>query len=93
MLSVTSYDFVKISTDSDVSAFCQGTSSTVNYDNSLASVIPKTNVLVVEGYLFELPDTIKTIARACDEARRCGALVAITASDVSCIERHFDDFW
>ncbi|KAG8381679.1 hypothetical protein BUALT_Bualt06G0146600 [Buddleja alternifolia] len=35
----------------------------------------------------------QTIAMACEDARRCGALVAITASDVTCIERHYDDFW
>ncbi|KAG6382946.1 hypothetical protein SASPL_157315 [Salvia splendens] len=71
----------------------QGTSSRVNYDSCLASLMSKTSILVVEGYLFEFPDTIRTIAMACEEARKCGALVAITASDVSCIERHYDDFW
>ncbi|XP_010550983.1 PREDICTED: uncharacterized protein LOC104821716 [Tarenaya hassleriana] len=71
----------------------QGTSSAVNYDSCLASLISKTSIFVVEGYLFELPDTIRTITKACQEARRCGALVAVTASDVSCIERHYDDFW
>lgn len=71
----------------------QGTSSTVNYDSCLASAVCNTKILVVEGYLFELPDTIKTITKACEEARRSGALVAVTASDVSCIERHYDDFW
>ncbi|VVB11290.1 unnamed protein product [Arabis nemorensis] len=71
----------------------QGTSSVVNYDSCLASLISKTNVFVVEGYLFELPDTIRTITKACEEAHRNGALVAVTASDVSCIERHYDDFW
>lgn len=71
----------------------QGTSSRIDYDPCLASVISKTNILVVEGYLFELPDTIKTIAKACEVARKSGALVAVTASDVSCIERHYDDFW
>ncbi|XWS58019.1 hypothetical protein CRYUN_Cryun09bG0223000 [Craigia yunnanensis] len=71
----------------------QGTSSTINYDSCLAGVVSKTNIFVVEGYLFELPDTIKTIIKACEEARRSGALVAVTASDVSCIERHYDDFW
>jgi len=71
----------------------QGTSSTVNYDPSLASIISKTKILVVEGYLFELPDTIRTITKACEEARRNGVLIAVTASDVSCIERHYDDFW
>ncbi|KAM7463546.1 hypothetical protein LguiA_031667 [Lonicera macranthoides] len=71
----------------------QGTSSRINYDPCLASLISKTNILVVEGYLFELPDTIKTITNACEYARRSGALVAVTASDVSCIERHYDEFW
>lgn len=70
-----------------------GTSSTINYDPGLSSLISKTNILVVEGYLFELHDTIKTISRACKEAHQSGALVAVTASDVSCIERHYDDFW
>ncbi|AES89648.1 pfkB family carbohydrate kinase [Medicago truncatula] len=71
----------------------QGTSSTVNFDTSLASAVSKTNILVVEGYLFELPDTIKAITKACKEARSNGALVAVTASDVTCIERHYDHFW
>lgn len=71
----------------------QGTSSTVNYDSYLASVISKTNILIVEGYLFELPHTIKTIRKACEDAHKNGALVAVTASDMSCIERHYDDFW
>ncbi|XP_057970040.1 uncharacterized protein LOC131159292 [Malania oleifera] len=71
----------------------QGTSSAVNYDPCLASMISKTNILVIEGYLFEFPDTIRTIEKACEEAHRSGALVAVTASDVSCIERHYNDFW
>ncbi|KAF8412567.1 hypothetical protein HHK36_000535 [Tetracentron sinense] len=71
----------------------QGSSSTVNYESCLASVISKSNILVVEGYLFEFPHTINTITKACEDAHRNGALVAVTASDVSCIERHYDDFW
>lgn len=71
----------------------QGTSSRIDYDPGLASIISKTNILVVEGYLFELPDTIKAITKACELARRSGVIVAVTASDVSCIERHYDNFW
>lgn len=71
----------------------QGTSSKVNYDSGLSDIISKTGILVVEGYLFELPDTIKSITKACKDAHSSGALVAVTASDVSCIERHYDDFW
>ena len=59
----------------------------------MANAISKTSILVVEGYLFELPDTIRTITKACGEAHRNGSLVAVTASDVSCIEAHYDDFW
>nr|XP_016511976.1 PREDICTED: uncharacterized sugar kinase slr0537-like [Nicotiana tabacum] len=71
----------------------QGTSSRINFDPCLADAITKTNILVVEGYLFELPDTVRTISKVCEEARKWGSLVAITASDVSCIERHYDDYW
>nr|XP_043613100.1 uncharacterized sugar kinase slr0537 [Erigeron canadensis] len=71
----------------------QGTSSYIKYDSSMESIISKTNILVVEGYLFEFPDTIKTIKKICQVARDSGALVAVTASDVTCIERHYDDFW
>ncbi|KAI3515649.1 hypothetical protein L1887_14550 [Cichorium endivia] len=71
----------------------QGTSSYINYDSSMETIISKTNILVVEGYLFEFPDTIKTIKKICQFARDSGALVAVTASDVTCIERHYDDFW
>jgi len=73
--------------------FFQGTSSTVDYDPCLASAVSKTNILVIEGYLFELPYAIKTILQACEDARRHGALIAVTASDVSCIERFHDHFW
>ncbi|XP_010273147.1 PREDICTED: uncharacterized protein LOC104608761 [Nelumbo nucifera] len=71
----------------------QGTSSTVSYDSCLDSVISKTKILIVEGYLLEFPHTIRTIIKACQNAHRHGALVAVTASDVSCIERNYDDFW
>ncbi|KAL8229606.1 hypothetical protein R6Q57_014506 [Mikania cordata] len=71
----------------------QGTSSYIKYDSSMESIISKTNILVIEGYLFEFPDTIRTIKKICQVARDSGALIAVTASDVTCIERHYDDFW
>ncbi|RWR80615.1 hypothetical protein CKAN_00926300 [Cinnamomum micranthum f. kanehirae] len=71
----------------------QGMSSTVNYDPCLAGIIAKTNILVIEGYLFEFPHTAKAIMEACEDAHKNGALIAVTASDVSCIERCYDHFW
>jgi sugar/nucleoside kinase (ribokinase family) len=47
----------------------------------------------VEGYLFELLHTIEAIKKACEDAHKNGALIAVTASDVSCIKRCFNDFW
>uniref|UniRef100_A0A0D9XMT5 Carbohydrate kinase PfkB domain-containing protein n=1 Tax=Leersia perrieri TaxID=77586 RepID=A0A0D9XMT5_9ORYZ len=71
----------------------QGTSSTLGYDSDLASIVSKSNVLIVEGYLFELPHTIEAIKQACEDAHKNGALIAVTASDVSCIKRCYNDFW
>ncbi|KAM3398353.1 hypothetical protein P3S68_001868 [Capsicum galapagoense] len=59
----------------------------------MADAVTKINILVVEGYLFELLDTIRTISKVCEKSRKNGALVSITASDVSCIERYYDDYW
>ncbi|CAN6311798.1 unnamed protein product [Urochloa humidicola] len=63
----------------------QGTSSTLSYDSNLADLVSKSNVLVVEGYLFELPHTIEAIKQVCEDAHKNGALIAVTASDVSCL--------
>lgn len=71
----------------------QGTSSNVDYEPCLANLVSRTRILIVEGYLLELPYTIKTISKACEEARRHGALIAVTTSDLSCIERSYEHFW
>jgi sugar/nucleoside kinase (ribokinase family) len=47
----------------------------------------------VEGYLWEIPQTIEAIAKACEAAHQQGVLVALTASDVSCVKRHHQQFW
>ncbi|KAG0585351.1 hypothetical protein KC19_2G004600 [Ceratodon purpureus] len=71
----------------------QGMSSIVNFDSALAGSIAKSRVLVVEGYLWEISQTIEAIAQACEAARQQGVLVALTASDVSCVTRHRQQFW
>lgn len=68
-------------------------SSIVNFDASLAGAISRSRVLVVEGYLWEIPQTIEAIAQACEAARQQGVLVALTASDVSCVTRYRQQFW
>ena len=45
-------------------------------------------LLLVEGYLWELPGAAEAIGRAVDAARSGGALVAFTAGDAGVCERH-----
>ncbi|XP_002978840.2 uncharacterized protein LOC9658999 [Selaginella moellendorffii] len=71
----------------------QGMSSVIEYDQVLAKALSASRLLVVEGYLWEIPQTIQALSRACQEARKANVLVALTASDVSCISRHRDQFW
>ncbi|KAF3792221.1 putative sugar kinase [Nymphaea thermarum] len=71
----------------------QGTSSTVNYDSCLASMLSKTTILVIEGYLFEFPQARQSIFSACGAAHRNGALIAVTASDITCVQKYYDHFW
>ncbi|XP_006837407.2 uncharacterized protein LOC18428308 [Amborella trichopoda] len=71
----------------------QGTSSAVTYDSCLAGIVSKINILVIEGYLFEFPQTTEAILKACEAAHKHGALIAVTASDVSCIRRYHNHFW
>lgn len=76
-----------------ISLILQGMSSLVNFDSTLAGAISMSRVLVVEGYLWEIPQTIMSITKACELARRQGVLVALTASDVTCIRNRRHEFW
>jgi sugar/nucleoside kinase (ribokinase family) len=53
-----------------------------------AAAATTARVLVIEGYLWELPGAVDAIARAVALARAGGALVAVTAADVSVVRRH-----
>ena len=69
-----------------------GTSSLLRFDAMLERAIVRSRVLVIEGYLWELPDTVDAIKRAVQVAKRHGVLVAFAASDVSCIRANRDAF-
>jgi hypothetical protein len=53
----------------------------------------QSRVLVVEGSLLEIPQTIEAILQACDPTHQQGVLVALTVSDVSCVKQHHQQFW
>eukprot|EP00897_Mesotaenium_endlicherianum_P010966 jgi/Mesen1/9899/ME000070S09183 len=71
----------------------QGMSSMVSFDEALEQAVLSSRVLMVEGYLWEIPQTVEAIAQACAAAKERGVTVALTASDVTCILRHRDQYW
>ena len=54
---------------------------------STYSVIQSSRCLVVEGYLWELPNAAPVIARAIKAAKEAGRVVALTVADVSVVRR------
>ncbi len=64
----------------------------VHFDTNLTSAIGRSRVLVVEGSLWEIPQTIEAILQACDATHQQGVLVALTVSDVSCVKQHHQQF-
>ena len=59
----------------------------------LDAAIGRCRMLVVEGYLWEMPGASEVIGRAICAARRGGAGVALTAGDPGLVARHRGHFW
>jgi sugar/nucleoside kinase (ribokinase family) len=93
LLAVQFLAFCADADGADFLVILQGMSSTLNFDETLEKQISMSKILVVEGYLWELPETVEAIAKACQKAREQGVLVALTASDVSCVKRHRKKMW
>lgn len=58
------------------------------WDAAALAAAASCRLLLVEGYLWELPGAAEAIGRAVDAARAGGALVAFTAGDAGVCERH-----
>jgi len=56
------------------------------------NIIKDTEVLYLEGYLWDEPETIVALREAIDIARDNDAKVVFSLSDAFCVERHRDDF-
>lgn len=65
----------------------------VAVDAAMAAAIARSRLLVVEGYLFELPNAQRTITKAIAAAQRHGCVVAMTAGDAGVVERHHAEMW
>lgn len=57
-----------------------------------AALIQASEVLFLEGYLFDRPEAKAAFVRAAEIARAAGRKVALTLSDRFCVDRHRDSF-
>ncbi|KAL4458478.1 hypothetical protein ABPG75_013343 [Micractinium tetrahymenae] len=70
-----------------------GTPAEIAVDAALEAAISRSRLLVVEGYLWELPHAARTIGKAIAAAQRHGCVVAMTAGDAGVVERHHAEMW
>ncbi|MCX8044516.1 MAG: adenosine kinase [Desulfobacterota bacterium] len=67
-----------------------GVASDLTFEDMDVEQLRQSAYLYLEGYLFDSDVATQTIAAAVAEARRHNVKIAITASDVFCVERHKD---
>lgn len=70
-----------------------GTQNEVEIDAMLENAIKQTSILVIEGYMWELPNSVETIKKAIEVAKKYGVRVAMTAGDAGVVERHSSKIW
>jgi sugar/nucleoside kinase (ribokinase family) len=95
-LSGTSTGTVIVLTTSDANrTFLSylGGSQSLTLSPDVEAAVASTRVLIVEGYLWEMPGGHEAIRHAVSIARANGAIVAATTGDAGVVSRHRDDFW
>ena len=70
-----------------------GTQKEIVVSEAMKQSIQNASVLVLEGYVFELPGARETVLSAIAEAKRRGVRVAMTAGDAGVAVRHGDAMW
>jgi len=71
---------------------CLGISGEIDYDDIDEELLKHSRYIYLEGYLFESECAARTMLQTVAIARKNGVRIALTASDVFCIDRHRDLF-
>ncbi|MBN2622872.1 MAG: adenosine kinase [Acidimicrobiales bacterium] len=71
---------------------CLGASALFGPDDVDPDLVRSAQVTFLEGYLFDRPESKEAYWVASKYARDAGRKVALTLSDLFCVERHHDDF-
>jgi sugar/nucleoside kinase (ribokinase family) len=70
-----------------------GTPAAIPITTQLKTAIANSKIIVIEGYLWELPDAQNTIIEAINVAREAGTIIAMTVGDAGVAERHGAGMW
>jgi sugar/nucleoside kinase (ribokinase family) len=69
-----------------------GAANQLQVDDIREEIIARSEIVYLEGYLFDLPPAKEAIRRVVRTAHEHDALVALSLSDTFCVERHRRDF-
>lgn len=69
-----------------------GASIELHETDIVPEVISDHSVIYIEGYLFDVPDSIRAVVKACDIAKSNGRSIALSLSDSYCVDRNRNSF-
>ncbi|HQU25811.1 MAG TPA: adenosine kinase [Acidimicrobiales bacterium] len=69
-----------------------GASNRLTAADIRADLIARSEITYVEGYLFDLPPAMESIRKVVSIAHEHDSMVALSLSDMFCVERHQRDF-
>ena len=69
-----------------------GASNKFNINSVDESIISKSNMIYIEGYLFDQDEAKEAIYQCCNLAKDNNSKVALSLSDLFCVDRHRNDF-
>ena len=69
-----------------------GASNKFNINSVDETLISNSNIIYIEGYLFDQNEAKKAIYTCCDLAKVNNSKVALSLSDLFCVDRHRKDF-
>lgn len=91
LATACSYIFVSPDAERSMNTFL-GASTEFDESDVDAAVIENARIVYLEGYLFDKEKAKAAFKKAAKTAREAGSQVALTLSDLFCVERHRDAF-
>lgn len=72
---------------------CFSSEDDLTIDDEMRAAVSRAKVLLIEGYLWELPGSRQALPQLIRLAKQAGTLVALTAGDAGVVARHRHSVW